>query len=147
MAQREIKFRGKHLISGDWRYGLLSKYWNSNMDIVFVIIKEADNRLSIATSQIDENTISQFTGLHDKNGKEIYEGDILRNINHYENKKPFYNYHKVIFNNDYLGYSAINLGNKSESLLMSGNCQLFVYVKNVDFEVIGNIYENPELLK
>ena len=144
---REIKFK----VWDIWKKVFIpNEYWaviTTDFGAFGIMLKDWENYKEGEYFYSNSQILIQYTGLKDKNGKEIYEGDILRNINHYENKKPFYNYHKVIFNNDYLGYSAINLGNKSESLLMSGNCQLFVYVKNVDFEVIGNIYENPELLK
>ena len=134
MTQREIKFRGKHLTSGDWIYGYLSKYWNSNMDIVFVIIKEADNRLSIATSQIDENTISQFTGLHDKNGKEVFDGDILANSHRDDDD----NIYVCEYDNSQASF-VFTSPFDGESLEQND------YVS--DLVIIGNRYENEELLK
>jgi len=146
---REIKFRAKTK-SGEMVKGLLfhgNKIVTVRVDNKSPYVEKGSANYYYDYYDIDPKTLGQYTGLKDKNGKEIYEGDILRNINHHENKKPFYNYHKVIFNNVYFGYSCINLSNESESLLISGNCQLFVYIKNIDFEVIGNIYENPELIK
>ncbi len=84
----------------------------------------------------------QYTGI-----KEIYEGDILRSINHYEGKEPFYLYHIVKYDTNYSGFMAIHKDNK-ENTTGNGNIQLWVYIKNIsNFEIIGNIYENPNLLK
>jgi len=71
-------------------------------------------------------TLMQYTGLKDKNGKEIYEGDI---VNNYE-----YNYEVIFFN----GSFGLEI---SKDELKSPLC----FYNNI--EVIGNIYENPELLK
>ena len=73
--------------------------------------------------------IQQFTGLKDRNGKDIYEGDIL-------DRGDMYAYHMVVEWKD--GYwSPIVTSNSSGLVVMTG-----IYMK-----IIGNIYENPELLK
>ena len=89
--------------------------------------------------------IMQYTGLKDKNGVEIYEGDILK-ANHFIDLKGKmqYTFHSVVWSEKYNGWFAINLSNESDEEIQ-GNCQLFVYLKR-DFEVIGNIHENKELL-
>ena len=90
--------------------------------------------------------IMQYTGLKDKNGKEIYEGDILRTINHYEGKTLVYLYHTVVWRDRLNGWFCLNNNDKTEKE-SDGSCQLWVYVKNTEFEIIGNIHENPELIK
>lgn len=84
----------------------------------------------------DEPLLLQFTGLHDKNGKEIYEGDICKFGYYDENLEDLVSIAEVVITTP-LGcrlrykktlYAPIDYGVK-------------------DFEVIGNIYENPELLK
>ena len=79
-----------------------------------------------------EVELMQYTGLHDKNGKEIYEGDIVRY--HYYDKPENSIEDEVIFDFGMFGVEgcAINLSH--------------VYIVKT-LEVIGNIYENPELLK
>lgn len=77
----------------------------------------------------EELELLQYTGLKDKNGIEIYEGDILYNLN------DRYNY--VIIWDDIQG--AFSLG--------EDGCLLKKYCLNEFWEVIGNIYENPELLE
>lgn len=76
---------------------------------------------------IDENTLGQYTGLKDKNGKEIYEGDIL--------KGTFYGF--PIIEHDYV--FSVYWDERHKSFMTD-------YFEPTECEVIGNIYENPELI-
>jgi len=82
----------------------------------------------------DDYILMQYTGLKDKNGKEIYEGDIL-NIPSTGYDVKEYN-HRVIWNEDTLTY---------EGITKSGRVYELWY--DEELEIIGNIHENPELLE
>ena len=87
--------------------------------------------------EVLEETIGQYTELKDKNEKEIYEGDIVK-INDEIIAK-------VIWDNDYLGYFLYANEENSIDSFENGEQPLYDYWGSI--EVIGNIYDNPELLE
>ena len=123
---REIKFRGKRTDNGEMWYGDLSHHTTGK-----VFIKDIKKGIN-GTFEVVFNTIGQFTGLYDKNDKEIYEGDI------------------VSLNKDLLGSYVVRYDSK--------NARFSMYRDNYEqagfnletmknYEVIGNVYDNPELTK
>ncbi|EAC5366207.1 hypothetical protein B1N29_13245 [Listeria monocytogenes] len=130
---REIEFRGQN-INGHWAHGNLA------------IIKEKLDRAEIGAYisnsagapfayQVRPETIGQYTGLKDKNGNKIFEGDIVRNINgEYSyigivNKDRYTFYIKGVAPKDNYDFADV-------SDTVTGKSSLIV---------IGNIHENPEL--
>ena len=97
--------------------------------------------------------LMQFTGLYDKNGKEIYEGDIVNWGMHHNNSiEHFHRYAVVEINPDIqfriIFYINSKNGTKKETDNFIFRFGQFAYQEtNKHLEVIGNIYENPELLK
>lgn len=118
---REIKFRGKSIENkniGEWVVGDL------HLRSPFAHI-----HTGLGTKcKIDPNTVGQFTGLKDKNTKDIYEGDIV--IRHGRGVAK-----------DSRGVVLYQSGQFVISML----CPLYYDIQ--DIEVIGNIHDNPELLK
>ena len=128
--KREIKFRGKNKKNGEWFYGNLYD-------------KDISGRTHICTTKkgcldIDPDTVGQFTGLLDKNGKEIYEGDIIRSYDSENN--PII--HSISWDNNKACYVATML----QYPLLCGSVDKS-WIDEFEKEVIGNIHDNPELLK
>ena len=130
---REIKFRGISI--DEWVYGMLCKVNEGDTEhgepVKYKIqTEEKEYGEYIQYFITDEKTIGQYTGLHDKNGKEIYEGDILKSIQWND-----------IYLVKYIGtaFYLCRKGNKGFNKITTWN--------NAEkSEVIGNIYENSELL-
>lgn len=122
MSCRKIKFRGKCKTNGEWFYGYLLK---SDSGESTHIIKKYKGCLNI-----DPNTVGEYTGLMDKNKIEIYENDFVKW------DKIIY---EVIWNK-----GMFILKNIHSSIV--GDTSLGLMLDVFDLEIIGNRYDNPELL-
>lgn len=141
---RTIKFRGKTVIDveplaikkGDWVEG--HYYEDLHQGEWCSWIQECND---ITHYKVDKNTLGQFTGLTDKNGKEIYEGDILVwGENGYKGHPLL-----VMFKHGTFGYTYI--GDCFHSFAGNTNFTFNPLNTDIRFEIIGNIHDNPELLK
>lgn len=143
---REILFRGKRTDNGEWVEGCMIKYPSGKVE-VFKKCEEPPDVL--LRCEVDPDTLCQYTGLTDKNGKKIWENDIVKY--QFDNDDcPFPNKHteKIIgriFFSDFRASFSVTAGRKGSSSI---NNDLFRYVRNGNrVEVIGNIFDNPELLE
>lgn len=129
---RDILFRGKRTDNGEWVYEDL--WCNPYGKKVVCITSPINTQGTTGGNEVDPETVGQFIGLYDKNGQKIFEGDIIKGkvheINGYRVRRGVVEYHGVGF--------IMNLESNS-----------WYDQKNIPFdcEVIGNIYDNPELLK
>lgn len=124
---RTIKFRGIDAPNDDWIYGSLVIV----NDAFHILQDEEDTAHDY--NRVDEETVGQFTGLHDKLGNEVYEGDLLS-----RNTGLTY---QVYWNNNESGF---NMKNTSWA---DDDCPMNFYNVEGRFEVVGNIHDNPELVK
>ena len=132
---RIIKFRGLCSCSRTWVYGDLSH----TQKICSVEEKSMTGKMSLPVIRVAgldavENTIGQFTGMLDENGKEIYDGDI---VEYYDKKENISHRFKVVYFQGVFGLENNNVSNQVTPLcshIMSR------------YVVIGDIHNNPELL-
>lgn len=142
---REIKFRGKDVESGEWRYGSLTTYPDGRCEIV--VFDDGE----ILDYEVDAQSVGQFTGLVDKNGKEIYEGDIVKN-----KEVGGYGWERMgvvrYYDKDCRFGIDITATNKFSTriLFTEGECTIndgYCTIKYTnEYEVQGNIHDTPNLL-
>lgn len=124
---RQIKFRGKDIETGEWIYGHFFQRLGHYPAIVEP--RPRDGKVMYYEIAVEDNTVGQFTGLYDKNGQEIYEGDIVTFDNHLQGIS------QVVY--DYAGF-MVESQNYSTAIRYSMTNHIVV---------VGNIHDNPELLK
>lgn len=130
---KEIKFRGKRADNGEWVNGdLIQSFCEDKAYIDINHCFDIKHILVNPPIEVDKETVGQFTGLKDKNGTEIYDGDIVRE--HANDYTPIYQ------NGIYMAYNVDKINDPYVST------QFNVIWRN-GCEVIGNIHDNPELLK
>lgn len=124
---REIEFRGKRTDNGEWVYGNLVR----GCDKKYAYIVEFGNE-ELCRNYVDVHpeTVGQYTGLKDKNGTKIFEGDIV---------KRFWFDIMCIYQIDYDNVLARFIGRAGMNFTA-------FYCDSEEFEVVGNIHDNPELL-
>lgn len=139
---REIKFRGKRLDNEEWIAGtyhyIIKKEFYSIM--AHELFDHEQNRLVSAPEsgahKVDPNTVGEFTGLRDRNGRDIYEGDIIRSFND-------------DVETDSLTRIKIVVWNEAEAMFefdSIGGGRYLCAANSKHISVIGNIHDNPELV-
>ena len=125
---REILFRGKSTDTKEWVIGdhLKMKLGGEDIDCIVPHGALVDILLGNTVGRVDTETLGQFTGLTDKNGVKIFEGDILKYLG-----ELFF----VEYDEDSVGF----LAKKPNGICTS---DVFYYC-----EIVGNVHDNPELLK
>ena len=141
---REILFRGKRLYNGEWVEGYYAgEPCTKNTYNCGYILENKKDLFAKRACLVDSRTVGQYTGLTDKNGKKIFEGDILKIIHKYQSP----------FDDDTKEYTDITTDVvffDDEGLCFSyGKSPFLCVVDNVtaEYEVIGNIHDNPEMLE
>lgn len=134
---REILFRGKDSITKRWVYGALVQQQNNPLKEKAFIISYSNYQFGdfseAVMHEVDPETVGQYTGFVDKNGRKIFEDDIL----------SIYNSKAFLFAVEWNGNQYVL---KCTTNGVSDNI-LNVIESPEDVEVVGNIYNNPELIK
>lgn len=138
---REILFRGKRLDDGEWVYGYYAAFGgkNNRHHVIYTgkfLALPVGEGFTPEVYYVDPETVGQFTGLTDKNGKKIFEGDVLREPD-------------VVLNGE------IQIKGYSYEVAMRNGVWCVLTKDDWDFlnsytklcEIVGNIHDNQELLE
>lgn len=133
---REMLFRGKRKDSGEWVYGYICYYGFTGEENTYIVPNYASALYSI---EVDPETVGQYTGITDDNGKKIFEGDILNVINPDDDDydyitKVYFECNTLCVDVEGQDYDYTSIGFAVE--IWDNECDRV--------EVIGNIYDNPD---
>ena len=139
---RDIIFRGKRLNDGEWIEGSLCTTIPSDEN--FYTISYFDFEGYYIEEKVIPETVEQYTGLTDKNGKKIFEGDIVSTK--YKLGRGGYYVFEVYYNENLCQF-ALTINSGSYTKNKQYDWLQLTSLKANKVEVIGNIHDNPELLK
>ena len=148
---REIKFRGKRVDNGEWVYGYLVKNTITTRIISDFALVRSDahtedslNHCSGYFDIVDTETVGQLMPTFDKDGKEVFEGDIVNYMLNFDDEKlqkKAKRYKGFIkWNSEHCAFNIMETPEDTNGIV--SNAGYFCA-----FEVIGNVYDNPELIK
>ena len=142
---REVLFRGKQIDNGEWVEGYYVCLYDTKghkTHRIYTGYAETDcGDYYPEWFEVDPETVGQYTGLKDKNGKRIFEGDVVAQ-NWYDYNAPLDDsFGEVVFCEYNCSFSVMDIENGG--IVPLGNCHAYHW----EAEVIGNIHDNPELLE
>lgn len=140
---REILFRGKRLDNGEWAHGyyeLMVHLPGTIEEEIYPVIHPSDDHRAVS-QRVDPSTVGQYTGLKDKNGVRIFEGDIIKPAD--GKGRP------VFFTCEFVDGAFCEVYRRT-STEVDFPFEVYSPFKDIRInprEVVGNIYDNPELLE
>ncbi len=124
------EFRGKRIKNNEWEYGSLCEFANGDMTIASPCTNGQQGLMDMY--MVDPKTVSQYIWHDDKNGKHIFEGDILKHV--------FGRLYLVEWYECGARYVLTCIGDERKNADFTMHC-------GGEFEVVGNRYDNPEMVE
>lgn len=143
LLMREILFRGKGIDTEEWFEGWYLEACFGSWPLRPSIVPHIDAREGYHRAvEINKDTLGQYTGLTDKNGKKIFEGDIVRHYNVTTDIecKDLFDTGVVYFDDEALGFRRT-----TNEVFHKGAVKSYRMSPECIYEVIGNIHDTPEL--
>lgn len=134
MTMRKIKFRGKRTDTGEWVYGNLLQ--DSGLCFIVKNIEELREK-PFNECLVNPDTVGQYTGRNDRNGKDVYEGDIA-----------LMDYSAFNTGKDGQTYAVVRWIDDRAAFMWDAGLNYYADMRNADnVGICGNIHDNPELLE
>ena len=142
---REIEFRGKHEDDNEWVYGCYTFSKKAERHLIWVQTEDAGLWWHTLPFVVHKDSIGQFTGLRDKNGCKIYDGDIIINTSGESNYKLIIVYHRGAFRVKFFinkdePYDSATYGKDYCQYLHESKYSSRFRQNPQHYEVVGNIY-------